>query len=150
VNDRNIRLGVLAGRLMVGLYYLFVGLDNLLNLLDQAHYAAFGGVPLSLLAMAVASLLFLLGGVCILIGYRPELGIAAIVLFTIPTTLITYDFWNVADPQARVEVLRAFLSNLGLSGSALIFLSIPRPWAWSIEEMQVARTLYRTVRQSMR
>jgi putative oxidoreductase len=150
VNDRNIRLGLLAGRLIVGCFYLYAGLDNLLNLPDKAGYAAFKGVPLPMLAVAVASMLLLVGGSSILIGYRPEVGIAAIVLFLLPVTLAMHDFWNVADPQARVEELRGFLSNLGLAGSALLFLSIPRPWAWSVEEMQVAKSLFGAVRQPVR
>jgi hypothetical protein len=43
-----------------------------------------------------------------------------------------HDFWVEQDPNARVNQLVNFTKNIGLMGSALMFLMIPQPWPLSI------------------
>ena len=54
-------------------------------------------------------------------------------LFLVPVTLIMHPFWadrNVAQQQAD---LINFTKNVGLLGSSLMFLAVPRPWPYSLE-----------------
>ena len=130
---------LLIGRFIAGLFYLNAGLDNLMHLADKVGYAAYSGVPYPWISVPLASLLLVVGGLSILTGYRPEVGVAAIVIFLLPVNVYMHDFWNVADPQLRVAEMRSFLSNLGLAGSVLFLLAIPRPWAWSLEKLASGR-----------
>ena len=66
-------------------------------------------------------------------GVFPRLGVGAIVLFLVPVTLIMHPFWadrNLAQQQAD---LINFSKNIGLLGSSLMFLAVPRPWPYSLE-----------------
>ena len=138
MNQQSTKLGLLVGRIIAGLFYLHAGIDNLAHLSDKVDYAALKGAPLPWLTVTVASLLLIIGGASILTGYKPIVGITAIILFLLPVTFYMHDFWAVADPQMRVEEVRSFLSNMGLTGSTLIFLAIPRPWPWSLEALASA------------
>ncbi len=54
-------------------------------------------------------------------------------LFLVPVTVIMHPFWadrNVAQQQAD---LINFTKNIGLLGSSLMFLAVPRPWPYSLE-----------------
>jgi uncharacterized membrane protein YphA (DoxX/SURF4 family) len=82
--------------------------------------------------VALASLLLVAGGISIVSGLRPRLGVAAIALFLIPVTLIMHNFWAL-DGMQRILELHSFQGNLGLLGGALMLLAIPRPWPFSLD-----------------
>ncbi len=125
---------VLVGRIIVGAYYLFNALNHLVFAPGQlAEYAASKGVPLPLLAVIVSGLLLLIGGLSILLGIFPRIGVLALVVFFLPVTFWMHDFWAVQDPQARMIQMVSFLKNLALMGSALMFLAIPEPWEPSLK-----------------
>jgi uncharacterized membrane protein YphA (DoxX/SURF4 family) len=130
---RSATASILLGRLLVGGLYLSAGVNNLLALDGRIAYAAAKGVPLVGLAAPVANLLLLVGGFCLLAGFRPRLGVLAIVCFLGPVTFFMHDFWNQEGLQRVAETAR-FMANVGLLGSALIFLAVPRPWAFGLDD----------------
>jgi len=119
------------GRIIVGLFYLVTGANGLLNLSMQAGYAASKGVPAPVLAVIVSHLLLLLAAVCILTGWKPVVGVAALVIFYLPVTLMIHNFWTVKDPMMKTIDMVMFMKNMALMGSALMFLAIPEPWRWT-------------------
>ncbi|HMF44779.1 MAG TPA: DoxX family membrane protein, partial [Polyangia bacterium] len=100
---------------------------------EMAGYAAMHGVPTPTLAVLVAGVLLLIGGLSLLLGVFPRIGVAALVLFLVPVTLIMHAFWADRDPMLRMNDIVNFTKNLGLLGSILMFLAIPRPWPYSLE-----------------
>jgi len=100
---------VLVGRILVGAYYLSSALNHLVFAPGQlAEYAASKGVPLPLLAVIVTGLLLLIGGLSILLGVLPRVGVLALVVFFLPVTFWMHDFWNIADPQMRTVQMISF------------------------------------------
>src|SRR5579871_499100 len=93
MNNYRYGIAVLTGRLIVGGFFLWSGIQNLLGLPDQIGYAQSKGVPLAPLAVTVASLLLVIGGCSLLSGYQSQLGVAALVLFLLPVTLTMHNFW---------------------------------------------------------
>jgi putative oxidoreductase len=85
--------------------------------------------------VTVANILLVIAGLSILSGYRPAVGVTAVVLFMIPVSLLMHNFWAMADPQMAIAEMRSFLSNMGLAGSTLLFMAIPRPWPMSINKL---------------
>jgi uncharacterized membrane protein YphA (DoxX/SURF4 family) len=127
-------VAVLVGRIIVGVYYLYNALNHLVFAPGQlAEYAASKGVPLPMLAVIVAGVLLLIGGLSILLGVYTRLGVIALVIFFLPVTFWMHDFWNVQDPMQRMGQMVQFVKNLALMGSALMFLGIPEPWAYSLK-----------------
>lgn len=120
-----------VGRLIVGLYYLLSGVSGLLNVGMMSGYAASKGIPAPAAAVVVSHLLLILAAACILSGWKPAVGVAALVLFFLPVTFKMHAFWADSDPGMKMNDMIHFLKNLALMGSALMFLGIPQPWRWS-------------------
>jgi uncharacterized membrane protein YphA (DoxX/SURF4 family) len=123
----------LAGRILVGGYYLYSAYEMLTGLGHASRAAAAHGVPLPGLAVTVAGLLLLVAGLSFLLGFLPRLGVAAVVLFLVPVTLTMHAFWADHDPAQRQANVINFTKNVALLGSSLMFLTVQRPWPYSIE-----------------
>jgi putative oxidoreductase len=123
----------LAGRILVGSYYLLGAVHHFTNLGTLAEHAGSLGVPLPGLAVAVAGVLLAIGGLSLILGLYPDVGIAALVLFFIPVTFMMHAFWSDGDPALRQIDLINFGKNVALLGSSLMFAAVPRPWAYSLE-----------------
>ena len=125
-------IAFLIGRIIVGVYYLLGASNHFLQTPSLANYAASKGVPAPKAAVLVGGVLLLVGGLSILSGVQPGIGVLALVLFFVPVTLIMHNFWAVQDETEKMNQMIHFLKNLGLLGSALMFLGIPQPWPFSL------------------
>jgi putative oxidoreductase len=123
----------LMGRLIFGGYFLYSGALHFLEAASMAQYAASKGVPISELAVPLAGALLIIGGVCVLLGFWPRIGLACIILFLAVVTPTMHNFWAEADPATRMMQLTNFTKNLALAGGALMMMGIPTPWAYSVE-----------------
>jgi len=122
----------LIGRILVGVYYLYNAFNHFQSLDMMAGYAGSKGVPAPKLAVAGSGALLAIGGLSILTGFEPRLGVAAIVLFLVPVTLTMHQFWKVQDPTQKMGEQVNFMKNVALLGSTLMFLVIVRPWPYSV------------------
>ncbi len=125
-------IAFLIGRIIVGLYYLFNAFNHFTQTNMLAGYAGSKGVPSPKLAVLGAGVLLLIGGLSILTGFQPVIGVIALVVFFLPVTFMMHNFWAVKDPMQRMGEMVNFLKNLALLGSSLMFLAIPQPWPFSL------------------
>jgi uncharacterized membrane protein YphA (DoxX/SURF4 family) len=125
-------LAYFVGRILVGLYFLYGGFNHFRSLEMMSGYSRSKGIPAPKLAVAASGLLLLVGGFSILLGYKPVVGVTAIVLFLVPVTLTMHRFWEVEDPMQRMGETVNFSKNVALLGSTLMFLAIPEPWPYSL------------------
>ena len=132
------QIAFFLGRLLVGGMYLGAGINNLVHLGATAGYAASKGVPAPGILVTLASALLLIGGASLLTGFQPRVGVAAVLLFLVPVTLVMHNFWTLQGFQADLE-MHSFLGNVGLAGSALMFLLVPQPWAASVDRWLLTR-----------
>src|SRR5262245_50956390 len=116
----------LVGRVLAGGYYLMGAFEHFTGTRQLAHAAAMHGVPAPTVAVLGAGVLLLIGGLSLLLGLYPRLGVAALVLFLVPVTLVMHTFWADRDPMMRLYDLVNFTKNLALLGSTLMFLAVPR------------------------
>ncbi|MBI2305138.1 MAG: DoxX family protein [Chloroflexi bacterium] len=121
----------LIGRIVVGLYYLYNGVNHFRMYSGMVQYTKSGGVPLAEVAVPVTGLMLLGGGLSILLGIYPLVGVALGVLFLVPVALMMHRFWGV-DPQTAMMQKPHFLKNIALAGSALMLLAVPTPWPLSL------------------
>jgi putative oxidoreductase len=122
----------LIGRIIVGGYYLYNAINHFTHVPMMAHHAGSKGVPVPKLAIIASGTLLFIGGASILLGWRPEIGVAAIVLFLIPVSITMHNFWVEKEPMQRMGQQVNFMKNIALLGAALMFLGIPRPWPFSL------------------
>ena len=120
----------LVGRLIAGSYYVMSGATHFLHLEMMTGYAKSKNVPLAKWAVLFSGLLLLLGGVSVLTGVYPQIGVLCIAAFFAGVTFKMHNFWADTDPMMKMVNMTNFMKNLGLLGGALAMLSIPQPWVY--------------------
>ncbi len=129
----------ITGRILFGGFFAFNGLNHFLQLGFLAGYAQMKGVPAPTLAVALTGVLLLAGGLSILFGAWPRVGIALLVIFLLPTSVMMHDFWSVADEMQRAGEMVNFMKNMALAGAALMLLAVPEPWPASLSQQRPRR-----------
>jgi DoxX. len=122
----------LVGRIILAGYFLFSGINHFMRLGMMAGYAKMKGVPLPSVAVALTGLILTLGGLSILLGVYPLVGIILLVVFLIPVSFMMHDFWKVQDPQMKMGEMINFMKNMALLGALLMLSAIPTPWPFSV------------------
>lgn len=128
-----------VGRVLVGFFFLMMGMSHFGNLAEMTASVAEVGLPAPMVAVIVAGILLVIAGVSFILGYHPPIGVVAAVLFLVPVNFVMHDFWTIDDPVARQNELMTFLRNTAIMGSVLVFLAVPRPWKTSLEEYLQSR-----------
>lgn len=99
-------------------------------------YARGAGVPFPEVAVPVAGLIAIAGGLSIALGWHARVGAWLLVLFLVPVTLMMHRFWAAPDPQqARLDTIM-FMKNLSMLGAAL-FLAYAGAGPFSLDARTV-------------
>jgi uncharacterized membrane protein YphA (DoxX/SURF4 family) len=122
----------LIARIVLGLYYLYSASNHFFKVKMMAGYTTSKGVPAPEVFVIVTGILLLIGGASILTGYKPTIGIIALVIFFIPVTFLMHNFWTLSDQMMKMVEMVNFLKNIALLASAVMLLSIPQPWSMSL------------------
>ncbi len=122
----------LVGRIIFGGFFIFNGINHFQRLTMMSNYAKSKGVPLPSLAVALTGILLVLGGLSILLGAFPIVGIILLALFLIPTSFMMHNFWTITDPQMKMGEMINFMKNMALLGALFMFLAIPIPWTFGL------------------
>jgi putative oxidoreductase len=130
--EAKMEIAFLIGRIIVGIFYLFSASSHFFQLNTMSGYAQSKGVPAPKLAVLGSGALLLIGGLTIITGFQPTIGIVALVLFYLPVTFMMFPFWKEQDPMAKTAEMINFMKNIALLGSALMLLGIPQPWPFSL------------------
>lgn len=124
-------LAFLVGRIVVGGFFLMNGMNHFMKTADMARYTRSKGVPAAGAAVLLSGLMLLAGGLSLLLGYLPRVGVAILVVFLVPTAFLMHDFWKLEDPQAQMAEMGNFMKNLALAGALLMTLPL-ETWPYSL------------------
>lgn len=103
----------LVGRILVGVFYLMNALNHFRNVDMMSGYAASKGVPAPRAMVQLTGLMLLVGGLSILLGAYPTLGVAVVVVFLVVVAFWMHNFWTVQDPMQRMGEMVNFGGPLG-------------------------------------
>ncbi|MDQ3304266.1 MAG: DoxX family protein [Actinomycetota bacterium] len=92
---------LLLGRILFGGFFIMSGINHFTNVKMMAGYSASKNVPAPGLAVIATGVLLVAGGLSIVLGFLPVVGLALLILFLIPTSVMMHNFWTVEDPQFR-------------------------------------------------
>jgi uncharacterized membrane protein YphA (DoxX/SURF4 family) len=122
----------LIGRLVFGGFFLYNGINHLKERKSLGQYAESKNVPLAEAAVAATGIALIAGGTSILLGVKPKLGTAAIAGFLAGVSPVMHNFWNIQDPNVRMNEMINFSKNMALLGSALALMGVDEPWPASV------------------
>jgi putative oxidoreductase len=133
--DKKSSAALLAGRLGLAIIFLVSGLGKLASWPGTVAFASAKGVPESLLAGATA--LEILGALSLLAGWKTRWGVAALVVFLVPVTLVFHAFWAYQGAEAQLQSIQ-FLKNIAIGGGLLAVLGAG-PGAFSADARRSRR-----------
>ncbi len=116
-------LADLIGRTLLAFLFLFEAYTGILYLDNTKELMEKYGVTWHP-DFWIFSVIFLiiLSSTLLILGYRIKLGVMLLLLYYIPATIITYNFWDVTEAlEMRRMNLIDFMKNMGVVGGLLIF-----------------------------
>ncbi len=116
------QFGPLAGRIMLALIFLISGFAKIGNFAGTAGFMASKGIPFAEIALALAIIIEIGGGVMLAVGWKARWAALALFLFLIPATLIFHNFWAVDAAQFQNQ-LNHFLKNVCILGGMLYIMA---------------------------
>jgi putative oxidoreductase len=121
---------VLCGRLLFSLIFILSSFNNFSQ--RMIGYGESHGIPLANIAVPVAGVIGLLGGLSVLFGYYARIGAWLLIVFLVPVTLMMHNFWAVTDPAMAQMQQAHFLKNLAMIGGCLL-ISYFGAGPWSVD-----------------
>ncbi len=120
------------GRIIFGLYFIYNAYNHFRNIAYMSGYAKSKGVPLAPVAVFFSGLLLLAGGLSMIFGVYPILGIIFLFVFLVPVSFVMHNYWAIENPQEKMVQQINFLKNMALIGALLMFFMFNRPWPVSV------------------
>jgi len=121
----------LIGRILYGGILAFMGINHFTEVEQMAGYAEFKGVPAPKLAVLGSGALLVIGGLSLVLGIFPLVGIIALSIFFVGVTPVMHNFWTQEGEDQQSEMIQ-FLKNFALLGAALMLLITLPDWPLAI------------------
>jgi putative oxidoreductase len=98
----------------------------------MSEYAKARGTPSPKVAVAGTGVILLLGGVSVLRGVCPVIGIILPIVFLLGVSFQMHSYWKVDNAQMKQINMINFTKNMALVGALPMFLLLPRPRPMSL------------------
>ncbi|CAG9185542.1 Inner membrane protein YphA [Cupriavidus laharis] len=112
-----------VGRALLGLLFLISGILKISSFSGVAAWMASAGLPFASVALVLAILVEIGGGLLLVVGWQARIAAAVLALFLIPVTLIFHGFWS-ADAANAQNQLNHFLKNVAIFGGMLMVFAV--------------------------
>ena len=123
----------LIGRIMIGMFFLMAGFNHLRNLSPMGQYAQAKGTPAPQLAVAGTGVMLLLGGMSVLLGAYPTVGIVLLIIFLLGASFQIHNYWKEKGCPGSAGRQNKLHEEHGLVGALLMILIVPQPWPLSLK-----------------
>ena len=119
--DRLEALCPLAGRIILGLYFIVPGgLMKIVNYQGTADYMAAHGMFMIPFFLVLTIIIQLGAGAALIAGYKAQIAAFLLAGLTLVISLVMHDFWDVADALQRGHETQNFVKNLGIIAGLLV------------------------------
>ncbi len=122
----------MLGRILFGGYFAMMGMMHFMKMKSMTDYAKSKKVTSPQAMVALSGIFLLLGGLGVLLGVYIGLSVILLIVFLFVVSFKMHNFWADEDPNMKMMNMSHFLKNMALIGAALLLLSIPAPWMYSI------------------
>jgi putative oxidoreductase len=113
------RVMPLIGRILMSVIFILSGIMKLMDWHMMAGMMASKGFPIPSAMLAGAVIVEILGGLCLLFGFKVRIAAFIMFLYLVPTTLMFHNFWAFQG-AARMDNQAHFLKNLAIMGGLLM------------------------------
>ncbi len=110
------RVCILSARILIGLFFVYFGMDKFIHYSDTTVFMSAMGVPSLLLPLVL--ILEIGGGVALIIGWRLRLMAGLLAAFTALATLIFHTGFS-----EQIQVI-LFMKNIAIIGGLLLIIAV--------------------------
>lgn len=112
----------LIGRWLVSAIFVMSGFEKLGGFAGSVAYAQGAGLPMPQVAVAIALVIELVGGLMVLVGFRARLGAFAVAVFSATAAFAFHRYWSLPADKQTLDFL-FFWKDLGLAGGMLMVMA---------------------------
>lgn len=112
----------LIGRICISAIFLYEAYDSTVYFNSTKRtMIEYGLTWQTELMLITAVICLIIGGLCVLIGFKASFGAALLLLYWVPVTFVLYSFWNDPPPLQRINAMH-FMKNVAIIGGLLIIV----------------------------
>lgn len=111
-----------VGRIFICIIFIAAAVNKLTHWDLNAQMMAAKGMTNIPLLLILGMIVEFIGGLSLLLGFKPRLGALLLFLFLIPTTLIMHNFWSVPEVERDLQTVM-FFKNLAIMGGLLYIMA---------------------------
>ncbi len=116
------QFGPVVGRILLALIFVMSGFGKITGWEGTAGYMASVGMPVVTLFLIGAIVLEIGGGLSLILGFKARWGALALIVFTIPATVLFHNFWAMEGADAFINRIM-FMKNLAMTGGLLMVMA---------------------------
>ncbi len=114
---------ILLGRIGIGLLFVWQATTRIRQWHGTKAYIETKNVPIIPFYLPVAIAVQILCGLSLLIGWQVRFAAGILALFTIVSTILFHDFWNLEEPEKTWEKT-LFMKDVAVLGGLFILIAI--------------------------
>ena len=126
------KLSISAGRVLIGLYFLYPGITKIPRFEFMVDYMNLHNIPLVGILLPITIFLQITLGSMLIIGYRIKESALILAGLTLCINFGMHDFWNVYPEANSAHELQNFIKNLGIFAGLLILSSSSGIQQWQV------------------
>jgi putative oxidoreductase len=127
----------LIGRILLSVVFIFGGIGKILGFSMEEGFIAAKHLPLPAVALGIAMIIELAGGLAILAGLHTKFAAWIVFLYMIPITFLFHNFWAMQGPDRLANMIH-FEKNLAIMGGLLILATFGAG-AYSVDSARAPR-----------
>ena len=126
------KLSISAGRVLIGLYFLYPGITKIPRFEFMVDYMNLHNIPLVGILLPITVFLQITLGSMLIIGYRIKESALILAGLTLCINFGMHDFWNDYPEVNSAHELQNFIKNLGIFAGLLILSSSSGIQQWQL------------------
>jgi putative oxidoreductase len=121
------RLLELAGRTLLGLYFIVPGISKITGFAATSDYMAQHGVPFIPVLLVTTIIIQLGGGLSLIAGYRHQLTAFLLAGLTLVISIFMHDFWAMEEGIQRSHEMQNFVKNMAIMAGLMYVAGVAGP-----------------------
>jgi len=115
---------LLAGRFLMGLYFILPGISKITGYDGTVEYMAAHSVPMIDVLLPLTIVLQIGLGVTMIIGFKGKLSAFLLAGLTIVISIFMHNFWDYPEGTERAHETQNFFKNMGITAGLLMIVAL--------------------------
>ena len=129
---------LLAGRLLMGLYFILPGIGKVVDFAGTSAYMARHDVPLIPILLVLTIIIQLAAGTALIVGFRGQWAALLLAMLTIAISVFMHNFWAITIEADQAHETQNFFKNMGIV-AGLLMVSALGTGGFSLDSKLAAR-----------